>query len=265
VGERLAVESIRSLSDRPAWPKRLVQRTDGSLIPMLLFRFEDLPDEEVPLRAAEERISFPLLPLPSEAELQAVLDEYETAAQEARQRHAGAAELCGLLYHAKWARKTLEDFRAGNVEKSVEGSIHAVRIGDGAIITAPGEAFTEIGMAVKERSPARPTLYAGYTNGAVGYFPTASSYPEGGYEPAYSNRSYGRPAPVAPECERLLVEGGVRLAETLFPERKPFAGDEWSARGVLPELPAEPLQRPAAGQYAPPRTAHHPGEPKRRE
>lgn len=265
MGERLAVESIRSLSDRSAWPKRLVQRTDGSLIPMILFRFEELPDEEATLQAAEERISFPLLPLPTERELQAVLDEYESAAQDARQRDAGAAELCGLLYHAKWARTTLEDVRAGNVQETVEGSIHAVRIGDGAIITAPGEAFTEIGMAVKERSPGRPTLYAGYTSGAVGYFPTASAYPEGGYEPAYSNRSYGRPAPVAPECERLLVERGVRLAETLFPEREPFAGDGWSATGVLPELPAEPLQRPAAGQYAPPRTAHHPGEPTKQE
>src|SRR5207245_7396354 len=114
--------------------------------------------------------------------------------------------------------------RAGTGSAVVPGSIHAVRIGDGVIVTAPGETFTEIGLAVKERSPGRPTLYAGYTNGAVGYFPTASAYAEGGYEPVYSNRSYGRPATVAPECERLLVETGVRLAETLFAERTPFAG-----------------------------------------
>jgi hypothetical protein len=265
MGERLAVESIRSLSDRSAWPKRLVQRTDGSLIPMILFRFEELADEETPLGAAEQRISFPLLPAPTERELQAVLDEYDGAVREARQRDAGAAELCGLLYHEKWACKTLEDVRAGNVEETVDGTIHAVRIGDGAIITAPGEAFTEIGMAVKERSPARPTLYAGYTNGAVGYFPTASAYHEGGYEPAYSNRSYGRPAPVSPECERLLVEGGVRLVETLFPEHEAYEGDCWVASGVLHGLPSEPLLRPAAGEYAPPRTAHHPGEPRQQE
>jgi hypothetical protein len=141
----------------------------------------------------------------------------------------------------------------------VDGSIHAIRIGDGVIVTGPGEVFTEIGMAVKERSPGLPTLYAGYTNGALGYFPTAAAYPEGGYEPAYSNRSYGLPAPASPACERLLVEGGVRLAETLFPEKAPFEGDDWSASGAVPALPRELLERPAAAGYAPPPTAHHPG------
>ena len=198
MGRRLAAEAIHSLGDRSAWPRRLVQRTDGSLIPMLLFRFEELPEDETRLAAEEERISFPLQPLPSEQELRSSLAEYEAATAEARARGAGAAELCGLLFHEKWARKTLEDLRAGTMRESVDGSVHAVRIGDGVIITAPGEPFTEIGMAVKQRSPGRPTLYAGYTNGAVGYFPTPAAYPEGGYEPMYSNRSYGRPAPMAP-------------------------------------------------------------------
>ena len=93
-----------------------------------------------------------------------------------------------------------------------------MRIGDGVIVSGPGEVFTEIGMAVKERSPGTPTLYCGYTNGAVSYFSTAEAFEEGGYEPAFSNRTYGLPAPVAPDCERLLVERGVRLAESLFPD-----------------------------------------------
>ena len=256
MGARIAVEALRSLGDRDAWPRRLVQRSDGSLIPMILFRFEEADEADVALRAAEERVAFPLQPLPSEDELRAVLHEYEQALEEARSRGAGAAELNGLTYHAKWAAKMLQE---GALPDSIEGPINAVRIGDGVIVTAPGEAFTEIGMAVKERSPGTPTLYAGYTNGAVGYFPTAASYPEGGYEPIYSNRSYGRPAPVSPACERMLVERGVRLAESLFPEREPFAGDDWSASGTLPTLPDRRLERPVDGDYAPPPTAHHPG------
>src|SRR5206468_12462108 len=123
----------------------------------------------------------------------------------------------------------------------------------------PGETFTELGLSVKERSPGRPTLYAGYTNGAVGYFPTAAAYDEGGYEPAYANRSYGQAAPTAPECERMLVETGVRLAESLFPEREPFVGDDWTARGEPPGLPVERLVPPPPGEVAPPRTAKQPG------
>src|SRR5581483_3180894 len=250
-----AVETMHGLADRPAWPKRLVARSDGSLIPMILFRYEELPPEHIALAAAEERLDFPLLPPPPAEELMRLRDEYAAAVAEAEARGAGPAELYGLHYHAKWARVMAAEPQA----ESVEGSIHAVRIGDGVVVTVPGEAFTEIGMAVKERSPGRPTLYAAYTNGAVGYFPTAAAYPEGGYEPVYSNRSYGRPAPVAPACERILVERGVRLAESLFPEREPYAGDEWAASGTLPTLPERRIERPASGDYAPPATAPNPG------
>ena len=75
-------------------------------------------------------------------------------------------------------------------------------------------------MAVKERSPAEVTLYAGYTNGLVSYFPTAAEYPFGGYEPGYGNRTFGLPAQVVPECERILVEAGAQLVHKLFPERR---------------------------------------------
>jgi neutral ceramidase len=259
MGDRLAAEAIHALSDQDAWPRHLVQRFDGSLIPMILFRFEQASATPIPLSAAAQKISFPLLPIPNETELEAEALEYAQAAEEAKRRGAGAAELYGLLYHAKWAQRTLEDVRAGRAQTSIDSSIHAVRIGDGVIITGPGEVFTEIGMAVKQRSPGLPTLYAGYTNDAVGYFPTAAAYPEGGYEPAYSNRSYGRPAPVDPACERLLVEGGVRLAETLFPEKEPFTGEDWSASDTVPELSTELLERPSLEGYAPPPTAHHPG------
>jgi neutral ceramidase len=259
MGSRVAVEALRSLADRDAWPKRLVQRSDGSLIPMILFRFEAAAEVDVVVRAAEERVAFPLQPLPSEEQLRAVLNDYQYALDEARTRGAGPAELNGLAYHAKWAARMLADASAGGLPDAVEGPINAVRIGDGVIVTAPGEAFTEIGMAVKERSPGTPTLYAGYTNGAVGYFPTAAAYPEGGYEPVYANRSYGRPAPVSPACERILVERGVRLAESLFPEREPYAGDDWGASGTLPTLPERRIERPASGDYAPPTTAPNPG------
>ena len=121
-----------------------------------------------------------------------------------------------------------------------EGTVHAVRVGDGVIVSGPGEVFTEIGMAVKERSPGRPTLYAGFTNGLVAYFATAAEYEHGGYEADYSRRGHGNPAHVSPECERILVETGVRAAEELFPEAPPWDSEAgWTATGSLPP-PTEP-------------------------
>jgi hypothetical protein len=259
MGERLALEAVHSLADRSAWPKQLVRQTDASLVPMINFRFEDAHDRPPSLACVEETVSFPLLPSPALDEARQIEAEYVAAARRADARDAGAAERFGLLYHAKWARGLVEDLEAGSARSVALGPVNAVRVGDGVIVSGPGEVFTEIGMAVKERSPGRPTLYCGYTNGAVSYFSTSEAFAEGGYESAFSNRTYGLPAPVAPECERLLVEGGVRLAETLFPERMPFSGDAWTATGRLPEFPAEPLPRPSAGGVELPDSAPPPG------
>ena len=51
-----------------------------------------------------------------------------------------------------------------------------------APVAIPVEAFSEIGVAVKESSPASQTLFSGYTNGSLGYMPMADAYEEGGYE-----------------------------------------------------------------------------------
>ena len=248
MGERLALEAIHSLADRTAWPRRLVRQMDASLVPMINFRFEEVREERRPsLAAAEARVAFPLLPVPSLAKVREIESQYSAAAEEAEQTGAGAAEHLGLLYHAKWARRLAEDLELGLVPSEVEGPINAVRIGDGLIVTAPGEVFTEIGMAVKERAPGSPTMYCGYTNGAVSYFPTAEAYEEGGYEPAFSNRTYGLPAQVDPACASLLVERGVRLAERLFPDREPYSGEEWTGVHRLTDFPAEELLRPSTG------------------
>ena len=101
---------------------------------------------------------------------------------------------------------------------------------------------------MKERSPADVTLYAGYTNGCVSYFPTESEYPRGGYEPLYGNKTYGLPVQVSPQCDRLLVETGAELARALFPERDPPPAGDWKASGDTPAPPpAIALRRPPRG------------------
>jgi hypothetical protein len=51
-----------------------------------------------------------------------------------------------------------------------------------AIWSAPIELFCEVSNEVRERSPFEYTFYYGYTNGWLGYLPTAEQYPYGGYE-----------------------------------------------------------------------------------
>lgn len=53
---------------------------------------------------------------------------------------------------------------------------------DIAIWGAPLELFSEISNEVRNRSPFRFTLFFGYTNGWLGYLPTAYAWKHGGYE-----------------------------------------------------------------------------------
>ena len=245
-GRRLGLEALHAIADRPAWPVRLVQAGFGSATPLELFRFERVEGEPPALAAVEEEVEFPLLSLPAPEEITAEREQAERTLAEAEARGASEGELRVLRFHGlNWARRTEAEILGGQPRTSVRGLVAAIRIGDAAIVTGPGEIFTEIGLAVKERSPADVTVYAGYSNGCISYMPTAAEYPLGGYEPTYGHKTYGLPAQVAPETERVLVETGVRLAVSLFPEREAPPVQGWLATGALPAPPPAPrLVRP---------------------
>ena len=61
----------------------------------------------------------------------------------------------------------------------------------------PGEPFVEIGLGVKRRSKAQHTMFAGYSNGALAYWPTDQTIAHGGMAVEASIKSYNIPAPPA--------------------------------------------------------------------
>lgn len=61
--------------------------------------------------------------------------------------------------------------------------IHGLRLGDVVLVGLGGEAFVEYALYARRRSAASSTMALGYTDGVVGYLPTAIAYEEGGYEP----------------------------------------------------------------------------------
>ena len=70
---------------------------------------------------------------------------------------------------------------------------------DVAIWSAPIELFCEISNEVRQRSPFPHTFYFGYTNGSLGYLPTAAAWDNAGYEPSVS--------PFTTDAEKDLIEG----------------------------------------------------------
>ena len=82
----------------------------------------------------------------------------------------------------------------------------AVSIGDIGFAAAPYEMFDTNGMEIRKDSPYSMTFICGYTNGHMGYIPSALAYPNGGYEVYVTHYRPGSGEEFAQELVRLLNE-----------------------------------------------------------
>jgi neutral ceramidase len=117
-------------------------------------------------------------------------------------RVAAVADGVGDDYKAAFYRK-LHD--AGPRDLPVEQICLA--LGDSALLTFPGELYTEIGQHIKAHSPFQRTFIIGLANGYVGYVPTRKAIGEGGY--AEDTRHVDEAA------EQLVVEHSLALLHHL--------------------------------------------------
>lgn len=84
--------------------------------------------------------------------------------------------------------------------KPLEVEVAALRVGDFALVTFPGELTAEIGLNIKKTAPRKHTFVAGYTNGYIYYTPTADQLKNRGGAQEDSD------CLVAPEWEQLFYK-----------------------------------------------------------
>jgi neutral ceramidase len=115
-------------------------------------------------------------------------EETETLLQKARVRvddlgrsetQPGQVRLAESLVEGYAAELQLAERRA-HLESQAE--VTAICIGDVALVAVPGELFTSVGRAIRDRSPFDRTMVVGYADGHVGYVPDRQAYAAGGYE-----------------------------------------------------------------------------------
>jgi neutral ceramidase len=106
-----------------------------------------------------------------------------------------------------YARETL---LLAEYPKSVHTPIQGLRIGTLGIGTFPGEAFTELGLEVKLKSPLKTTMMIELANGYNGYIPTTEGYQQGGYETWRAKSSYLE----AGAASKMVAAALRRLAQT---------------------------------------------------
>jgi hypothetical protein len=88
--------------------------------------------------------------------------------------------------------------------------LHAIVIGDVAIVGVPAEFFTVLGEEIKAQSPYRYTVVAELANDWIGYVPNRDAYELGGYQTWTGLHSF-----VEPGTGERIVEGVTQLLEEL--------------------------------------------------
>ena len=101
----------------------------------------------------------------------------------------GAPPLLGYRKReAIYARETV--LLPHHAAPQVKTWVQTLRIGNLGIATMPGEAFVELGMAVKQASPFETTMMIELANDYRGYIPTEDAFAVGGYETWRAKSSY---------------------------------------------------------------------------
>jgi neutral ceramidase len=216
-GTRIALEAAHAVADANPWAVEVDRSDWGSVTPISLYR-RRLADDQPPqaLRSTRRIVSLPFLELPPAKDLERELAERRADLVARAERGESRVTMNPIRYHISWLEMMLAQDAAGGRATAIDGEIWAARIGDCAIVGAPGEIFGAIGTAVRRASPAPVTIFAGYSQGSLGYVATPDEYPHGGYEPAISHRGYGQPAPFSPEVAGIIERTAIELLSELF-------------------------------------------------
>lgn len=111
----------------------------------------------------------------------------------------------GNKFLVEWGREMLRiRDEGGEFLKTRELTVHTLSIGDFVLVGLGGEICVGYSLRFKRELAPRPCIIAGYSNGMIGYIPTASMMPEGGYEVNGSYYYDMMPAPYAPEVEEIV-------------------------------------------------------------
>jgi hypothetical protein len=181
LGNRLGLEAARVRLEIDPMPRkeRLVEVVQSGA-DLGMYEDDAVGEPDDTLRVVNTTATLPIGQFPSVKDAQAEFDNIVETLNATRESGT-EAEIKLAVSNAKRA-----NFVLSNSIRTEDGPmgmrVQAMRIGPAALVGIPVEAFCEIGMAVKESSPAAQTLFSGYTNGSLGYMPMADNFEEGGYE-----------------------------------------------------------------------------------
>ena len=166
---------------------------------------------DVPLSCAQNHFSLPVEDVPSVEECERQLEEAK-AALEAAEKQDSYESRRWSVPSAKWgisrAEARLEVAKSGEKDIALPVECQAIKIGDLALVSLPGEIFVEIGLEISKRSDFKRTLAIGNANGSIGYVPIEDEIPKGGYEVTSAIARY-KGLTIRPDTDKKLIAGAL--------------------------------------------------------
>jgi len=166
--------------------------------------------QDVTLNTALRVLPLPLQDPPSVEEAEKQLEAYRQRAADAPKTQTNPGLVRTYQDLVGWAEKILEFAREGIKPRTQDFVVQTLTINDTALVGLSGEPFIELAFDIEHRSPFPRTWVLGYTNGCIGYVPTARAYEEGGYEVVEAVRYYGD-LMIRPESAQRICDAAVEM------------------------------------------------------
>lgn len=159
------------------------------------------------IQSLVEPVTIPLREFPSAETAEIELKNIQESWEKLQQSNAPASELRIAKTKLEGAQAQLLMSHGYRDRKSVESEIQFIQLGDFAIISIPGEPFTQTVLDIKKRSPFSLTSIVSYGNDYLGYFPDEESIRAGTYEALVSPFKTGAAEIIKDLSIKLLMKG----------------------------------------------------------
>ena len=160
--------------------------------------------DDAEISIAAETVRLPLGPPMSIEEAERILSETEEKLKNKDKLQLGDVHITQAFHD--WARQIIT--RGGRDQVSVPFEVQRFSLDGAHIMSLPGEVFVEYALNFKKMNP--NVMVAGYANGNVGYVPTKSAFPDGGYEVDFAYKLYAEQK-LKPEVEQVILSAAERL------------------------------------------------------
>jgi hypothetical protein len=128
---------------------------------------------------ARRTVSLPMAITPPMEDEARALAAWEAKCQAQRQSASPDAVLDEEM---SWTTAMLRHLRRRRFGAHVAAEVQYFVIGDTALVSIPGELFTELGQEIQAGSPFARTILVGLANDSIGYIPPHHCFAEGGFE-----------------------------------------------------------------------------------